>query len=40
VVRTSAEYEYKIIEGHNFDKLAEAINEEAADGWEPVNAYS
>jgi hypothetical protein len=34
-----AEFEYKIIKESSHDKLAKAINAEAADGWEPINVY-
>ena len=36
----TTEYEYKIVKAASHDKLAIAINVEAADGWEPMNAYA
>ena len=36
----ATEYEYKIVKAASHDKLAIAINVEAADGWEPMNAYA
>ena len=36
----SAEYEYKVIKELTHDKLGKVINREAAEGWEPVNAYA
>jgi len=35
----SAKNEYKIIKESSHTKLAAAINQEASDGWEPVNVY-
>jgi hypothetical protein len=34
-----AQYEYKIIKESSHGKLAKAINAEAVNGWEPINAY-
>lgn len=35
-----AHHEYKIIKESSHTKLARLLNEEASDGWEPVNVYS
>jgi hypothetical protein len=34
-----ATHEYKIIKESSHTKLAQAINVEANDGWEPINVY-
>ena len=36
----AATYEYKIIKRSSHEKMAASLNEEAADGWEPINVYS
>ena len=36
----AAAYEYRIIKQSSHEKLAKALNVEAADGWKPINVYS
>jgi len=36
----AAEYEYKAIKQSSHEKLAKALNDEAADGWKPIAVYS
>jgi hypothetical protein len=38
--KMAATHEYKIIKLSSHEKLAKALNEEAADGWRPINVYS
>lgn len=35
-----ASYEYKIVKESSHTKLANLLNQEANDGWEPINVYS